>query len=413
MMTTKNGDLFSSATMRPTFGNIIGILIVASLLAIWVFSYVEAAVPQFVNYQSRLRDSSSNAITATTIIQFSIYNHATNGAPTDTATSTGPLLWTETHDQASGSCAYVDPDDEGYFTTQLGTCVSFPSYLNFTSDTLYVGVKISSDAEAAPRARLGTAPYAFNAEAVGGITASSILRNDQAGTVSATSTNTLFSLVQSGTGDILNIFDGLVEIFTILDGGNVGIGTASPSSTVHIAPSSAAALQIDPFGSSAGNTGELRLVELSANGTNYVGLKAPDSVATSTIWVLPNADGSANQVLTTDGSGSLSFAASDALIADDSLDFTEFADSLTLDASTTVAFGTSDFIFNLDSSGDFILQDASSTFVTFGNDGTTTFANDLTINGGVSYRYISLRCGGSGYCQRIVYCSVSGGGSHI
>lgn len=68
------------------------------------------------------------------------------------------------------------------------------------------------------------------------------------------------------------------------------------------------ALQVDPFGTAAGNTGETRLLELAANGTNYVGFKAPDSIAANVIWTLPGADGSANQFLQTNGSAVLSFA---------------------------------------------------------------------------------------------------------
>jgi len=42
--------------------------------------------------------------------------------------------------------------------------------------------------------------------------------------------------------------------------------------------------------------------------SNYVGFKAPVTVSANKVWVLPSADGSANQVLQTDGSGNLSFA---------------------------------------------------------------------------------------------------------
>lgn len=65
----------------------------------------------------------------------------------------------------------------------------------------------------------------------------------------------------------------------------------------------------NPYGAAAGNTGEYRFLELAANGTNYVSFKAPDSVAANVVWVLPTADGSANQALITNGSGTLSFAA--------------------------------------------------------------------------------------------------------
>ena len=51
----------------------------------------------------------------------------------------------------------------------------------------------------------------------------------------------------------------------------------------------------------AGNTGELRFIELPANGTNYIGFKAPDLIGTSNnaVRVLPNKDGTVGQVLST------------------------------------------------------------------------------------------------------------------
>ncbi len=59
--------------------------------------------------------------------------------------------------------------------------------------------------------------------------------------------------------------------------------------------------------SAAGETTELRFQELSSNGSNYVGLKAPDTVATDVVWTLPDADGQKGQVLSTNGAGTTSW----------------------------------------------------------------------------------------------------------
>ncbi|MCH8163047.1 MAG: hypothetical protein IIA99_03000, partial [Proteobacteria bacterium] len=193
--------------IRATF---ISVVVIISVLAP-VFSYhTLAAVPQFINYQSRLRDSDSNAVTTATTIQFSIYNHSSNGSPSDTASSTGPLLWTENYNQGSGSCIQVDPDSDGYFTVQLGTCSSFPDYLDFTSTTLYVGVKIGTDSEATPRARLGTAPYAFTADHVFGTNQSSIGTTTPVSgavlTVEATSTSAIAAVIRGFAGQVADLF---------------------------------------------------------------------------------------------------------------------------------------------------------------------------------------------------------------
>ena len=56
------------------------------------------------------------------------------------------------------------------------------------------------------------------------------------------------------------------------------------------------------------NQKEVRFRETTANGTNYVALKAPASLASDVTFTLPSTDGTANQVLQTNGSGVLSFA---------------------------------------------------------------------------------------------------------
>jgi hypothetical protein len=55
------------------------------------------------------------------------------------------------------------------------------------------------------------------------------------------------------------------------------------------------------------NQADLRFFEATANGSNYVGFQAPANIAADVLWTLPAADGSADQVLSTNGSGVLSW----------------------------------------------------------------------------------------------------------
>lgn len=65
--------------------------------------------------------------------------------------------------------------------------------------------------------------------------------------------------------------------------------------------------QLDVAGtSSAGAT--VRLYEDTDNGTNFVGLKAADSIASNVTFTLPATDGTSGQAVVTNGSGTLSFA---------------------------------------------------------------------------------------------------------
>ena len=56
------------------------------------------------------------------------------------------------------------------------------------------------------------------------------------------------------------------------------------------------------------NDKEIRFREATANGTNYVSLSAPASLSADVTFTLPATDGTSGQVLTTNGSGVLSFA---------------------------------------------------------------------------------------------------------
>jgi len=56
------------------------------------------------------------------------------------------------------------------------------------------------------------------------------------------------------------------------------------------------------------NDKEIRFREATANGTNYVSLSAPTTLASDLSLTLPSADGTNGQALVTNGSGTLSFA---------------------------------------------------------------------------------------------------------
>lgn len=69
------------------------------------------------------------------------------------------------------------------------------------------------------------------------------------------------------------------------------------------------ALVMGPTGVLSGQAGKISFRELAANGTHSVSLVAPDSISSSISFTLPASDGSAGQVLSTNGSGVLSFVA--------------------------------------------------------------------------------------------------------
>lgn len=64
------------------------------------------------------------------------------------------------------------------------------------------------------------------------------------------------------------------------------------------------------------NQADVRFRELNFNGTHYVGFQAPASVAADVLWTLPGVDGASGQILSTNGSGTLSWAAASSVIVE-------------------------------------------------------------------------------------------------
>lgn len=62
-------------------------------------------------------------------------------------------------------------------------------------------------------------------------------------------------------------------------------------------------------GGNATAAGFIRLLEDSDNGSNYTGFQAPSALAANVVYTLPTADGASGEVLSTNGSGTLSWIA--------------------------------------------------------------------------------------------------------
>jgi hypothetical protein len=101
-------------------------------------------------------------------------------------------------------------------------------------------------------------------------------------------------------------FDGTNQAISIGDTNSLGDGTLI---TIDDAASKIefSAGNIDYYGwLNVKNSGYLTFYD--ADASNYVAFRGPTALAANTTWTLPSADGSANQVLTTNGSGILSWS---------------------------------------------------------------------------------------------------------
>lgn len=87
-----------------------------------------------------------------------------------------------------------------------------------------------------------------------------------------------------------------------------GDANFSASEDINLTPGAAGSVNLRPRAAGAGDTGPLRFLELAANGSNFIGLQAPDALAASVTFVLPASDGTAGDTLATNGARQLVFA---------------------------------------------------------------------------------------------------------
>jgi hypothetical protein len=102
--------------------------------------------------------------------------------------------------------------------------------------------------------------------------AGAVLIGGGAGPITTTTNLTLTSLVITGPAP-----------------GNIGITLLTPY------------MGMEPAGTAAGDTGMFYFRELAANGTDFVGIKAPDALAATYTLVLPTTKGTSGQCLGSDG----------------------------------------------------------------------------------------------------------------
>jgi hypothetical protein len=87
------------------------------------------------------------------------------------------------------------------------------------------------------------------------------------------------------------------------------------------------------LGSSTTVGGTIKFNEGSNNGAGHIGLKAPNSVTSTTTFTLPDGDGSAGQFVKTDGAGNLGFA-----VVDQALDLAGDTGTDVYNTSETLTF---------------------------------------------------------------------------
>jgi hypothetical protein len=176
----------------------------------------------------------------------------------------------------------------------------------------------------------------------------------------------------SATAPILKYYDGV---------DNITLATINHSANTVDFNDSAISTPLAVTGNATAGA-ELRLPEDTDNGTNYIAIKAPDSIASNLTLTLPSADGTNGQALITNGSGTLSF--------------TTLSTTLTYSSGTAVGDNsTTAFTISSGRSVQDVLVFVNGFMLTPTTDytisGTTlTFVTAPTTSAEITYRYLPL-----------------------
>jgi len=113
--------------------------------------------------------------------------------------------------------------------------------------------------------------------------------------------------VAAGGGDVVGPASSTDNAFTRFDSTTGKLLQNSTGATLSDTGAAVFTGALDVLGNSTAGS-NLKLYEDTDNGTNFVSLKAPNTIAADVTFTLPSADGTNAQVLQTNGSGVLSFA---------------------------------------------------------------------------------------------------------
>jgi hypothetical protein len=156
---------------------------------------------------------------------------------------------------------------------------------------------------------------------VGNTTGASVLNlNAGTGGVAVTTGTTGTVSITSGTTGAVT-FDsgttGAVNVGTNANAKTITLGNVTGATTINVNSGTGGILVTSPHLTMV-NQGEVRFREATANGTNYIGLDAPASVAADITFALPGSDATTTTgyTLKSNGSAVLSFGTANALTSD-------------------------------------------------------------------------------------------------
>jgi hypothetical protein len=281
-----------------------GVLAGLSILLITATT-AHAANPTTISFQGKVVNSNgTNVADGTYSFVFKLYSVASGGT----------AVWSETDSLAVTA---------GTFQVNLGATCSFftaaicnnntPIDFN-ASNALYLGITFNSDpaGEMTPRAQLQSVPYAFNADKVGGLSASQLAQlsptSQQTGNINVNGTGTFANGLTVGTSSVITNADVLQNVTantSILTSGTLGVARGGTGLATLTANGLLYASSASAVGQLSGTSGQVLIANASGvpafdtiSGNATVD---PTGVLTIASGAVSNADLTSSQVTVTAG----------------------------------------------------------------------------------------------------------------
>lgn len=285
-------------------------------------AHAVAATNKTINFQGRLLTAAGAVVPDGFYnVQFKLYE---GGTGAETGNPDGTLKWTESYVN-NGNASGVEVKN-GFFSVSLGSRNPFGASVDWNQDTLWLSMNVAgsdatcatfgatsciADGEMLPMRRITATPYAINAEQIGGKTVDQLIQNTTSvqtganlalqsasdsditayllGRDNQTAANLVVRQGAAQTGKALDVqgSDGnsyfnidatgtLNQVGNANVGGNLGIGTATPSRPLDVVANSSSTNSL-PVRIAQQGTGDAG-IELSANGSGKysVGIDTSD-----------------------------------------------------------------------------------------------------------------------------------------
>jgi hypothetical protein len=150
-----------------------------------------------INFQGKLTNpDGTNLTNGNYTIRFRVYEDPVADAAVACNPTTTTCQWEESQ---------IVSVTDGNFQVELGSVTSLIGAIDFANPNLFLAVQVGSDPEMSPRITFTAAPYAFNSQQLGGMSASGFVQLGNGLQSDASANNASIGINKTAAGDLLDL----------------------------------------------------------------------------------------------------------------------------------------------------------------------------------------------------------------